>query len=389
MERSKDAITWNQWADDRSVIPKVRDTRKALLVELARTNGKESVDDLLNDIWLDKITPYQVSLSYINGLRDRELKGGTIAQYRSMLPGFFQSVLGEDNFSVKVFDRLVPKGDSYTVIVKKAPTAEELRHMLRLANPRDRALLGLLAGTGMRISEVVSRKLTEIKPGKKEGYYRLVLKPGETKARYRRWVPLTAETYKWIQDYHEGIPSPWIFPGEHVGRRPRGQDKAELVLNKHLTVVSAYNSIKSLFRQAGLRDSEDGTEIYSPHSYRKFAENYMVRCGLGEKFVGSIVGHAGPMGRAYKDEDDNETTENWFETCADKMTWLQEVVRIIEKDPEVETIKRENAAIKRLLLEIVQAQKAKLEPHEGHRPTEELAKLMELAKQLEDKKEAS
>ena len=74
-----------------------------------------------------------------------------------------------------------------------------------------------------------------------------------------RWVPITEETYKWIQDYHAGIKSEWVFPGENGG---------------HRRVKAAYLALADLFRRGGLFDSEDGSEIYSSDSMRKFAENY-------------------------------------------------------------------------------------------------------------------
>ena len=158
-------------------------------------------------------------------------------------------------------------------------------------------------------------------------------------------------------------------------------------------MARAYDAIKALFIAGGLKDEfkEDSKygagEIYSPHSMRTFAENYMIRCGLPEKYVYAITSHTSKMGATTHYLDWDEIGKSWYETAADKMTWLQDVVRIIEKDPEVERIKQENAAIKRLLRELVNAQKIQMQPHEGHRPTEEVARLMELAKQLEDKKE--
>ena len=50
MERSKDAMKWTEWVSDRGIEPELRKRRKVLLDELAKANGKDSVDELLNDI---------------------------------------------------------------------------------------------------------------------------------------------------------------------------------------------------------------------------------------------------------------------------------------------------------------------------------------------------
>src|SRR2546430_12037813 len=84
-------------------------------------------------------------------MRQRGCKPTTVAHYRSMLPGLFESTLGEESIKRSVFDRLVRRGDYYVTKTKKTPTADELRRMLELAQPRNRALLGLTALTGCRI----------------------------------------------------------------------------------------------------------------------------------------------------------------------------------------------------------------------------------------------
>ena len=90
-------------------------------------------------------------------------------------------------------------------------------------------------------------------------------------------------------------------------------------------------ALKDLFERGGLKDSEDGSEIYSPHSMRKFSENFMLRCGLPDKFTDAIVGHVGKLGAKTHYLDDDETTDSWYELCNDKMTWTVDTIRIVER----------------------------------------------------------
>jgi hypothetical protein len=107
-------------------------------------------------------------------------------------------------------------------------------------------------------------------------------------------------------------------------------------------VARAYDAIKALFIAGGLKDefkedSKHGAgEIYSPHSMRKFAENYMIRCGLAEKHVYAITGHVTKMGATSSYLDWDDIGKAWNETCSDKMTWTQEIVRISEPNPQQE-----------------------------------------------------
>jgi len=328
-----DTISWQEFVDDPSVAPNTRRIRKMVIDRLAKANGFESPTLLLDKIRIDKdkpntdsekLTPYRAARKYIfgliapeqeNGNGEKKLKIGSVTLYRSVLPTFFKSVLGEQNFSDDTFNRMVKIGDTFVQIEKKAPTVEELKHLLAIANPRDRALLGVLT-TGMRITEAITRKMKDIQ--QRGEYYYFKLRAGETKAKYKRRVPITKETYGWIQAYHTDVNSEWIFPSREG-------------LDKPMTRNAAWFALKDLFERGGLKDSEDGSEIYSPHSMRKFSENFMLRCGLPDKFTDAIVGHVGKLGAKTHYLDDDETTDSWYELCNDKMTWTVDTIRIVER----------------------------------------------------------
>jgi len=328
-----DTISWQEFVDDPSVAPNTRRIRKMVIERLAKANGFESPTLLLDKIRLDKdkpntdpekLTPYRAARKYIfgliapeqeNGNGEKKLKIGSVTLYRSVLPTFFKSVLGEQNFSDDTFNRMVKIGDTFVQIEKKAPTVEELKHLLAIANPRDRALLGVLT-TGMRITEAITRKMKDVQ--QRGEYYYFKLRAGETKAKYKRRVPITKETYGWIQAYHTDVNSEWIFPSREG-------------LDKPITRNAAWFALKDLFERGGLKDSEDGSEIYSPHSMRKFSENFMLRCGLPDKFTDAIVGHVGKLGAKTHYLDDDETTDSWYELCNDKMTWTVDTIRIVER----------------------------------------------------------
>jgi integrase len=352
-------ISWQEFVDDPTVAANTRLIRKRVISELAKANGFDSPTVLMDRLRLDKdkpntdpdkLTCYKAARKYVfgliapqqeNGNGEKRLKIGSVALYRSVLPTFFISTFGEANFSKRTFDTLVKIGDVFVEVEKKAPKPEELKHLLAIANPRDRALLALLA-TGMRITEAITRKMKEIQ--QRGEYYYIKLRAGETKAKYKRRVPFTKETYNWIMAYHTDVQSEWIFPSREDATKP-------------MTRNAAWFALKDLFERGGLKDSEDGSEIYSPHSMRKFAENYMLKCGLADKFTDAIIGHVGKLGAKTHYLDDDETTDSWFEVCSDKMVWSQEIVRIVELPKEakdkMEQLTAENTEIKAGLLHLL------------------------------------
>ncbi len=128
-------------------------------------NDKIDPQDVTDDIVAGTVSAEDTGLRLLDTIEG--MAPGTVAQYITMIgghgkpkkgAGFLLSVLGKDKFDVEEFSALVPSGDATTLTGKKAPTVEELRHILRsLANPRDRALIGMLSITGMWIGEAISR----------------------------------------------------------------------------------------------------------------------------------------------------------------------------------------------------------------------------------------
>src|SRR5437879_4686804 len=178
--------------------------------------------------------------------------------------GFLLTVFGKQNFDPDVFQGLIPTGDRTTQVSKESPKLDAFKHIVRdLAGPRDKALLGVMGITGMRISEAISRKRSDLEK-RPEGYAKLRLPAKSTKKRYERPVFLTKEVVDWIEASQKGIQSEWLLAGE---------------LGTHLAKHSAYVAIKDLFHKAGLEDTED--YIFSPHSMRTFAIGVM-RNSLGK-----------------------------------------------------------------------------------------------------------
>src|SRR6266704_590985 len=204
MTPDEDTITPEQWRTDSSVGKDTQSRRTYVLRMLAQTNlGLEGTIDQCR---ADGMLP------------------PTVALYRSTLPAFWISVLGEENFKQSKFDRLIPRGDDYVSRTKGVPTVDQLTEMLRIANSRDRAMIATL-GSGMRIGEVLSFKMKQIEI-RKGGYGRIKLTASATKERVWRYVFLTQETVDFINRYHTLTTSEWLFPGE---------------LGNHLQIYQAWN----------------------------------------------------------------------------------------------------------------------------------------------------
>ena len=340
MTPDEDTITPEQWRTDSSVGKDTQSRRTYVLRMLAQTNlGLEgTVDQLLAKVKDGTLSLYQASRKFIDQCRADGMLPSTVALYRSTLPAFWISVLGEENFKQSKFDRLIPRGDDYVSRTKGVPTVDQLKEMLRIANSRDRAMIATLC-SGMRIGEVLSLKMKQIEI-RKGGYGRIKLTASATKARVWRYVFLTKETVDFINRYHTLTTSEWLFPGE---------------LGNHLQIYQAWNIVKYYFKKVGLVDTE--SEIYSPHSYRTFADSQMAKCGLDRKYIALIISHKSRLGAEenYKDWDTIET--EWKDKCEQKMTWLTETIVVTQPDPELQKKVTNLESVVKTLLEAMMQRK--------------------------------
>jgi len=318
-----ETISIDQWLTDSSITKGTQRNRRRFLKDYEEANGGKAAREILEDIREGRTRMYSTARAHTDFLKAKGCKPLTVAQARSMLPGFLKSTLGEDGFKMSVFERLVPAGDAYVVTTKKTPTGDELRQMLRTATPQYRAILGVMACTGMRISETVSRKMADLET-RKDGLTRIKLAAGETKARTRRYAFLTKEAVDWLREYRLDAdeqarqngkePSQWVFPGEQGG---------------HLSSAAAYYRIKRLFRLSGCLDKDD--EVYSPHSLRTFADSEMAKAGLDRKYIAAIIGHKSKLAAESHYLDWEEIGSMWKEKCEQKLTWLTERIEIVKE----------------------------------------------------------
>jgi len=378
-----------EWATSSELSDSGRKGRRKMLKALAETNGRlgsevsislenltaltQAVESILEDIKLEKVTLYQVSRKMLDTLRPR-MKPSSIYQYRSQLPLFFKSTLGESAFNQSEFDRFVPAGDYYPSSEKLVPSRDEFREMLKHTTPQYRAVIGGLACSGMRIGEWISRKMSDLEI-RKDGYARIRLQASETKARAYRYVFLTKEVVDFVKQYHAGLKeTEWVFPGEvHVLKNGRGPTQPT---GKHLDYATAEEQIKKTFQKVGLKDKEDGTEIYTAHSFRTFADRELRKCGLSEKYVELTIGHKNVLAASASYKDWEQIEKDWFELCESKLTWLSEKVEVIvtKKDPRVDKLAQ---IVKHLLKERTE--------ESGDLPEEFERFMLEETKELEDK----
>jgi len=160
-------------------------------------------------------------------------------------------------------------------LLPKALALEQLENLLAVpdvAEPsglRDRVLLELIYGAGLRISEAVSLSVGDV--DLLEGAARITGKRGKS-----RWVPLPLQTRAWLKKYLEnGRPK--------LIKRATGvfivSDRGKAMLRQ-----TAYKKVEHFSRAAGLRN-------VSPHTLRHTYAVHLLKGGADLRTVQELLGH--------------------------------------------------------------------------------------------------
>ncbi|HJP82272.1 MAG TPA: tyrosine recombinase [Fimbriimonadaceae bacterium] len=142
-----------------------------------------------------------------------------------------------------------------------------------LSNPvgmRDRALMELVYGAGLRISEAVGLRLSELDQA--QGAVRITGKGNKT-----RWIPLPDQTMSWVNKYLESS-RPLLVkkPTDLVLLSARGGA---------LLRQNAYKMIDGYAKKAGV------TEHVSPHVLRHSYAVHLLQGGVDLRAVQELLGH--------------------------------------------------------------------------------------------------
>lgn len=240
----------------------------------------------LRDAPSSDISDYIISVSDYLSKRSQ-------ARLLSSLNSFFDYLVSEgerkDNPSSAVDS---PKLGKYLPVVL---SVEEVRAILKAApNERDRAILEVLYGCGLRVSEVCSLKISEV-------YIKDMFVKVMGKGSKERLVPMAPSTASAIMDY--------------LSVRPESDAGCEDVLflnrfGRALSRVAVFKMVKSVALVAGVDKN------LSPHTFRHSFATHLVENGADLRVVQEMLGHESIL-----------TTEIY--THVDSTTWQREIKEII------------------------------------------------------------
>jgi site-specific recombinase XerD len=277
------------------------------LTELRLSNRSQTTIDWYRDLFLGRILPGlkrqgvltvdQIRREHVRELREqlqregrrpryrfgerlpsehRPLTPSSLHAYHRVLRAFYRWCLSEGFTQDRGIGSVkAPKQPSSE---PRVFTATEVEAMLRAATPRDRLILELLLGTGLRLSELCGLQVPDFRLDHPDGPY-LDVRIG--KGSKQRAVPLTTSLTRKLRQYiSRDRPATRItalFVTEHgrAGEEPRPLSR---------------NAVELLIRRLGRRAGVDGNRV-SPHTFRHTFATRAVSAGMDPIRLQRVLGH--------------------------------------------------------------------------------------------------
>ena len=228
----------------------------------------------LGDVEVRKVSAHKAT-EHINYLTAKSRKPATIARKISSLKQFFaylndQGTVTENPFLALSAPRISRYHPHYL-------SPEEIGKIISSINiqsqqgKRDRAILELLYGSGLRISELINLKLSDIEF--EAGYIRIVGKGNK-----QRLVPLGAYAREALEAYLDSlVHSPQSGQGNYVFVNKLG---------RRFSRVGLWKAVRKRVLQAGI------TKHVSPHTFRHSFATHLLEGGADLRVVQEMLGHA-------------------------------------------------------------------------------------------------
>ncbi len=256
-------------------------------LKLEKSLSENSIDAYINDVSKlekffsgkkDPVTPDQVKYSdlkeFLTWYNTDNRNARTQSRVLSGIRSFFRFLLIEGE--IKENPASLIESPKIGLKLPEVLSVNEIDMMIEaidLSKPeghRNKAIIETLYGCGLRVSELVNLRLTDIHYG--EGF---VMVTG--KGNKQRLVPISSKALKEIDNYKTGR-----------NMLPEIHDRNILFLNrrgKKLTRAMIFTIVKELALKAGIRKK------ISPHTFRHSFATHLIEGGADLRAVQEMLGH--------------------------------------------------------------------------------------------------
>lgn len=244
------------------------------------TSYRQDLTKYLTYLKQQKITATTVShfeiLNYLTYLNQRGSSQNSIIHMVTSLRKFYQYLIQVHVITSNPMEKVVmPKKKQHLPDVLSVADVELILATPDVKTPlgiRNRAMLEMMYATGLRVSEIVNLKISDL-------HFELGLLQTLGKGDKERVVPIGDLAIEWVARYYHNVRPTQL----------KGNESVYLFLNDHghqLTRQGIWKIIKQIVRQAGI------TKDVSPHTLRHSFATHILENGADLRIVQELLGHA-------------------------------------------------------------------------------------------------
>jgi integrase len=268
--------------------------------------GKEAIQELV--------------IKYARSLRDDPVKKnsrGTVNARISAIFYFFDN--NEIELNKRKIRRYYPADES--VNDDRPYTSEEIQQILSVCDLRSRAMILLMASTGVRIGSLHSMRIGDLIQARSSEGFRLYKIFVYARTRDKYYTFTTAEAAKTIDEYLEyrvrcgeqlKDESPLIRKGFNK------QDPFTINIPRFLSAGGVTRSFDEIIKRSGLKTKS--RQVMRSHAFRKGFKSIAEQSGMKSINVEMLLGHdIGVSGHYYR-PNESDLLEDYMTHAADALT---------------------------------------------------------------------
>jgi integrase len=180
------------------------------------------------------------------------------------------------------------------------------------SDPRVRALISLLATSGLRIGEAAQLRIGNLNLDEEK----VTVMARKTKSRSMRITFISSETAKLLRDYLRSRMNDidaWLFPDTYQPEKPAGRN-------------ALYQLIRRALVRDGLRTKLDpDSRMYElhPHCFRKYFFTKLISAGVDRGVAEYLMGHRFGLDNSYLRMDEDHLRKE-YQKAEDDFIFLQD-----------------------------------------------------------------
>ena len=216
---------------------------------------------LLKDVPVDSLTPERLRSYFLYCVTELKLSENIIHSRMNAIKFYFEQALHRE----KVFFEEIPRPKKKSSLPKVISKNDIVKLFAQVENPKHLLMLKLCYGMGLRVSEIVNLKITDIDSG------RMLVHIEAAKGKKDRYVTLPSSILKDLRSYYRAYrPKVYLFEGQYGGQY-------------------AIRSVQAVFKNAMQKAKINKT--VGIHGLRHSYATHLLESGTDMSFIQKLLGH--------------------------------------------------------------------------------------------------